>query len=57
MEIFYGLIPCFTNEGFRVYRAAHEEVSWSILLDIIIILHVNVFFYFQELSLFDLKWS
>jgi len=25
MEIFKGVIPCFTNEGVRVHGAAHEE--------------------------------
>ena len=25
MEILYGVIPCVTNEGVRVYRAAHKE--------------------------------
>jgi hypothetical protein len=31
MEIFYGVIPCFTNEGLRLHGAAHEEIFCEVV--------------------------
>ena len=34
MEILEGVIPCVTNEGVRVRRAAHEEFVCEVVYEL-----------------------
>jgi hypothetical protein len=34
MEILEGVIPCFTNEGVRVRRVAHEEFVCEVVYEL-----------------------
>ena len=34
MEILQGVIPCVTNEGVRVRRAAHEEFVCEVVYEL-----------------------